>query len=321
MGSDHVTSTAKVTSSTAVHPHHTDPRKSGGIWERYFHIWFISPVVVFLLVLTLVPTIYLFYLSLSRWDVITGTPTFNGLMNYLNLWRDQVFWASLRRTLVFVSASVSSQLILGFAMALLSNRPHIKGIGVVRTLIILPMSITPIVVGLMWRILYNPSFGLINAFLGLLGIVGPEWLGSKDTALLSVILVDIWQWTPFMFLMMTAGLQSLPAEPFEAALVDGASGFQILRLITLPLMKPIILVAVLFRIIDGFKVSTFDSIFIMTKGGPGSITQTLNIYAFLTGFEWFNLGYASAMVVFTLVLLTIIGRLFLRMGVFREEME
>ena len=221
----------------------------------------------------------------------------------------------------FVSASVSSQLILGFAMALLINRPHIKGIGVVRTLIILPMSITPIVVGLMWRILYNPSFGLINAFLGLLGIVGPEWLGSKDTALLSVILVDIWQWTPFMFLMMTAGLQSLPAEPFEAALVDGASGFQILRLITLPLMKPIILVAVLFRIIDGFKVSTFDSIFIMTKGGPGSITQTLNIYAFLTGFEWFNLGYASAMVVFTLVLLTIIGRLFLRMGVFREEME
>jgi len=287
--------------------------------ERHFHIWFISPVVIFLLVLTLLPTIYLFYLSLCRWDVITGTPTFNGLMNYINLFRDQVFWASLRRTLIFVAASVSSQLILGFAMALLINRPHIRGIGIVRTLIILPMSITPIVVGLMWRILYNPSFGLINSLLDFFGIVGPEWLGSKDTALLSVIIVDIWQWTPFMFLMMTAGLQSLPTEPFEAALVDGASGFQILRLITLPLMKPIILVAVLFRIIDGFKVSTFDSIFIMTKGGPGSITQTLNIYAFLSGFEWFNLGYASAMVVFTLILLTIIGRLFLRMGVFREE--
>ena len=188
-----------------------------------------------------------------------------------------------------------------------------------RTLIILPMSITPIVVGLMWRILYNPSFGLINSTLASLGIAGPEWLGSRDTALLSVILVDVWQWTPFMFLMMTAELQSLPIEPFEAARVDGASGLQTFQLITLPMMKPIILIALLFRIIDGFKVSTFDPIFIMTKGGPGSITQTLNIYAFLTGFEWFNLGYASAIVVCALLLLTLIGRLFLRSGVFKGE--
>jgi multiple sugar transport system permease protein len=288
-------------------------------FETHFHVWFLAPVVVFLLLLTFIPTLYLFYLSLSRWDVMTRSPAFIGLTNYLHIMRDPVFWASLQRTLVFVFSAVTIQLVLGFAIALLVNRPHIRGIGIMRTLIILPMSITPIVVGLMWRILYNPSFGLINSTLASLGIAGPEWLGSRDTALLSVILVDVWQWTPFMFLMMTAGLQSLPIEPFEAARVDGASGLQTFQLITLPMMKPIILIALLFRIIDGFKVSTFDPIFIMTKGGPGSITQTLNIYAFLTGFEWFNLGYASAIVVCALLLLTLIGRLFLRSGVFKGE--
>ena len=222
----------------------------------------------------------------------TGTPTFIGFKNYVQMvTEDKNFWHGLKLTLTYTVVAVSIEFIIGFIIASLLNQ-KLKLVGLFRILLILPMVITPVVIGLTWRILYSPTFGLINYFLSLFGIQGKAWVADAQTALWAVIFVDVWQWTPFMFLMIYAGLQSLPTEPFDAALVDGASTIQTLRYITLPLLKNIIVLAVIFRSIDAFFA--FDIIFMLTKGGPGTATQTLNIYSFYTGFNWLHLGYVAA---------------------------
>ena len=174
-----------------------------------------------------------------------------------------------------------------------------------RSLMILPMVVTPVVTGLTWRIMYNPTFGLINYFLGMFGFEPRAWVDKASTALPALIIADVWQWTPFMFLMIYAGMQSLPDEPFEAARVDGATGWQSFRFLTLPMLSQVILVAILLRTIESIK--TFDIIFALTRGGPGTATQTLNIYTFALAFEWLKPGYAAAIAVIILVLVTILG--------------
>jgi multiple sugar transport system permease protein len=172
------------------------------------------------------------------------------------------------------------------------------------------MAITPAVAGLMWRILYDPTLGFINYLLSLVGIQGPAWVARANTALLAVILVDIWQWTPFAMLVIAAGLQSLPIEPYEAAKIDGATSLQTLFYITIPLLKQVLLILILIRGIDAIK--TFDIIFVLTNGGPGTATQTLVFYNFLRGFHWFNLGYASTISVVLMITVIIIVKLFIK---------
>jgi multiple sugar transport system permease protein len=163
------------------------------------------------------------------------------------------------------------------------------------------MAMTPVVVGLTWRLLYTPPFGLVNYSASLVGIDLPPMLTDPVLAFVAVVLVDVWQWTPFMMLLVLAGLQSLPNEPFEAAAVDGASRLQALRYLTIPMLKGIVLVALIFRGVDAFD--TFDTIYVLTRGGPGTVTQTLTMFDFFQAFRWFHYGYAAAVAVIMLVML------------------
>ncbi|MFN8631306.1 MAG: sugar ABC transporter permease [Chloroflexota bacterium] len=203
-------------------------------------------------------------------------------------------------SVLYVVATTGIELLLGFALAIVLSR-RMRGLGIVRTLLIIPMAMTPVVVGLTWRLLYTPPFGLVNWSAGLVGIELPPMLTDPVLAMVAVVIVDVWQWTPFMMLLMLAGLQSLPNEPFEAAAVDGASRFQALRYLTIPMLKGIVLVALIFRGVDAFD--TFDTIYVLTRGGPGTATQTLTLFDFFQAFRWFHFGYAAAIAVIMLLML------------------
>lgn len=275
--------------------------------EKNFNYLTVLPVVIILFTLTLFPIISSLFLSFNKVSEISQI-TFIGFKNYIDmLTDDKDFWNGLRLSITYTFLAVGIEFMLGFIMALLLNQ-EIRFIKVLRFFLILPMVITPIVTGLVWHILYSPSFGLINYILSLLGIGPKAWLTQTQTAMYAVVFTDIWQWTPFMFLMLYAGLQSLPNEPYEAALIDGASSIQMLRYITLPLLKNIIVLAIIFRSIDAFF--SFDVIFALTKGGPGTATTTLNIYSFYTGFNWFKLGYTAAIATTMLVIIVCIVYLF-----------
>ncbi len=194
------------------------------------------------------------------------------------------------------------------ALAVLFSR-EFRGNRLVRTLLLIPMLLAPIVAGLIWRFMYNPQIGIINFLLRLVHIRGPVWLGDPSVALPAVVLVDVWQWAPFMFLMLFTGMASLPVDVFEAAMVDGTSGFQRFFLITLPLLRPIILVAVVIRVIDTLRI--FDTIFVLTRGGPADITEVLSIYTYKVGMNFFRIGYATTMSYFLLVIITIVSKLFI----------
>jgi multiple sugar transport system permease protein len=173
------------------------------------------------------------------------------------------------------------------------------------------MMITPVVIGLIWKYMFNPENGIINYLLHFLKIEGPIWLGEPKPAPLAVIIVDIWQWTPFVFLLLISGLGSLPQEVYEAARVDGANQMQVLRFITIPLLMPFMLVALLIRFIDSFKI--FDTIFVMTRGGPANATETLSIYTYKVGLNFFNMGYAATLSYVILIIITYASQQFLRL--------
>jgi multiple sugar transport system permease protein len=278
--------------------------------DRHLLQVLLAPAILLLLSLVLFPTIYLFWLSLSEWDASSGAPTFVGLENFRQLlFEDTLFWSALWRSALFVILGVAIELVLGLAIAMLLNTP-MRGIAVVRMLLLAPMAMTPIVVGMLWLILYNPSYGLINYLLSLVGIPAVEWTSNPRTALFALVLVDVWQWTPFMFLILSAGLLSIPVEVSEAAKVDGATSWREFWHITLPLLRRIMLVAILIRAVDIWKV--FDTIFALTKGGPGTATQTLNFYAYTQSFQWFHLGYGAALMVVGITVTLVFANLFLR---------
>lgn len=261
------------------------------------------PALIVLLLLVIFPTLFLFYLSLSRWDIMTAVPRFIGLGNFREMFFDDLmFRESVRISAVFTIGAVVIEYGLGLALAVALNR-KLPGLGIIRTLLIVPMAMTPVVTGLVWRMLYDPTFGMINYLLTLIGVTGQAWVAQSSTALYALMVVDVWQWTPFVFLVLTAGLQSLPNEPFEAALVDGASRWQTFWQITFPLLWPVSLLVILLRTIDAWKV--FDIVYAVTKGGPGTATQTLNFYSYTKGFQWFDLGYAAALIVVVLLVATI----------------
>jgi multiple sugar transport system permease protein len=189
-------------------------------------------------------------------------------------------------------------------LAILFSR-EVRGMNVARALLIVPMMVTPVVVGVIWRMALNPDYGIINYLLSLLHVSGPDWLSSPSLAMVSIVLTDVWLSTPFVTIIIIAGISSLPRDPFEAAKVDGANAFQSFFYITLPLLKPVIWVAVMFRLIDSFK--RFDSIFIMTGGGPGIATETLNLYAYNTAFFYMDTGYASALASFLFIIIAVVS--------------
>ncbi|MFC6672720.1 carbohydrate ABC transporter permease [Marinobacterium aestuariivivens] len=228
---------------------------------------------------------------------------FSGLDNYRWLLDSPQVWESVAVTLFFAAAVVVLEVILGLGLALLLDRP-IRGMSVFRTIFILPMMIAPIVVGLIWKYMYNPQFGILNKMMVGLGLDPILWLSSPDWALWSVIIADIWQWTPFIFILSLAALQSLPSSAMEAAKIDGANGWQTVLYVKIPLMVPVIVVATLLRLIDAFKV--LEVIYIMTAGGPGNSTEILSMRIYNEAFVSFELGRAAALSNLLLLLVMLI---------------
>ena len=268
-----------------------------------------TPAMAILLAFAVYITISLVYLALCNWNIRSPSPSFSGPSNFIAIARDNAFWQSLMRSAVFTVSSVFFEIILGFFMAYVLSK-KIRALGLVRTLLIVPMAMTPVVIAMFWKIMYDPTLGPINYFLSLIGIRGPEWLGSTSTAFLSVIIVNVWQWVPFSFLVLTAGMAALPEEPYESARIDGANEFQIMLKLTLPMLKPIFLMLMLLRGVDAFKA--FDLVFVMTRGGPGEVTQLLPYYIYLRGFQWFDLGYAAALSLVVLLFVNCVVSLFIK---------
>ena len=255
---------------------------------------FILPVVVILLTITIFPLLYSLIISFFNFRLISiGGPTFAGISNYAEIiFRDERFWGSLYNTFSIAIPALVMEGIIGLLFALLLNR-DIKGRRIITVLLILPVMIPPITTGLIWRMLYHEKYGAINGFLHLMGInTMYTWLSTPGLAKFAVILTDVWQWTPFVMMILLAGLQSIPSEAYEAAKVDGASSTQIFFKITLPMLKPAILVALLIRTIHAIRF--FDVAFVMTGGGPGTASELLPLYNYSVCFVDFNLGYGSA---------------------------
>ncbi len=267
--------------------------------RQFFPYFLLTPALFVLVVVIMFPFGYNVWQSLYKYNLVYPMDlSFQGAGNYLKiLLKDDIFWHSLKMSGYFTGGSLLLELLLGLGVALLLNE-EFRGRNPARVLLMLPMAATPVAVSYMWRIMYNPTLGLINHFLRIVHL--PQWAGIFDmsTAMPSVIIVDVWQWTPFMALIILAGLMSLPREPLEAAEVDGASFLQSFWYITLPLLKPVVVIAVLLRVIDLFK--TFDIIYALTGGGPGRSTETLNIYTYLTAFRTLEMGYASALTLIAL---------------------
>src|SRR5262249_1334600 len=238
-----------------------------GAHDRMLARLLLAPAIAVLLALSLYP---LFYLIRVSFEPGGGEGSWS-LRNFSRLATDGFFRSALLHTLIYAVAALTLEFVIGLGLALIADRP-LRGRGVFRAIVLIPMMLPPVVVGVIWRLMLNPDFGAINGTLKAVGVntQSMTWTASPLLAMLSVIAVDVWQWTPFMFLVLLAGLQAIPQEPYEAATIDGASAYQMFRDITLPMLKPAILIALLLRTMDLLRV--FDQIYILTEGGPGFAT-------------------------------------------------
>jgi multiple sugar transport system permease protein len=271
----------------------------------------VAPSVVLIVSLTIFPVLYLLWISLLDWDLQRAGRAFVGLANYAGALQDRRMWEALAHTLLIMAVAVTAELVLGLVLAEVLAGP-LPGKRVVIPLLILPVIMSPIVAGYGWRMLWDTQYGPINQLLGwLLGRpVTLVWLINSKTVYFSLILTEVWQWTPFMFLALLAGLVAISPEIHEAAAIDGAGRWQSFWQITLPLIRPLMLVALLIRALDVFKI--FDTVFSLTFGGPGTFTETITLYVYLLGFRNFRLGYTAAMAVLVLALVSLATTALLR---------
>ncbi|HVF90722.1 MAG TPA: sugar ABC transporter permease [Blastocatellia bacterium] len=263
----------------------------------------VAPTVAVLLALSVYPLLYAIKVG---FQVGVGDAARWSGGNFARLFGDSFFRSALLHTFSYAALALTFEFLLGLGLALLLDGP-LKGRGAFRALLLIPMMLPPVVVGVVWRLMLNPSFGAVNGTLKSAGVDTGSltWTASPALAFISVVAVDVWQWTPFMFLVLLAGLQAIPREPYEAAMIDGASAWQTFAHITLPLLKPAMLIALLLRTMDLLRV--FDQIFILTEGGPGFATETVSLYIYRTAFRFFDFGYAAAMSFALLVLTNIIS--------------
>ena len=287
------------------------PLQVDDVKRRNEYLIFIAPALVALVLVVIFPTIFLYYVSLTNYSLTSGweAKRFIGLENYFFLlFKDPLFWKSLGLTVLFVLTTVSIELVLGMLIALGLGRLKLSR-RLILAIIIIPMVCTPSIIGLMWKLILNTEYGVANYLLGLAGLGKVNWLGAKS-AFTSVVLVDLWQWTPFMVLMLHAALQSLPLEPFEAARMDGANAAQMFFGITLPMISRLVLIALILRLIDSIKV--FDIIYSLTLGGPGTATELLSLRIYRIGFQHSNMvGRASA---YAVIMILAISPFFTRLS-------
>ena len=272
--------------------------------------WMLAPALALFAAVAVAPVVELVAMSLTQTDWIQGKANwrFVGADQYVRVFGDSLFRAGIFNTLLFSAGAVLAQMVLGFALALMTTRLT-RGRVVYRTIFLLPILVPGIAIGAIWKLMYNFDFGVLNQMLGVVGVAPVDWLGNGATALLAVIAVDVWHWTPFVFLLMLAGLESLPTDVYEAARVDGATFRQEMRHVTLPLMLPTIVVTLVFRLLVSVKV--FDEIYLLTGGGPGTATEVVSYTIFRRFFTEGQTGYGAAMsvvVLFALALLFILAR-------------
>jgi multiple sugar transport system permease protein len=284
--------------------------------NRTFRHWSLLPAVVLFVVLTIYPVANLFRMSVSTIEFAQGseTWTFTPLRNFALLRADEVMPAAVRNTLVFVVAAVAIEMILGLALAIMVAGVT-RGKGLIRTVMILPILVPPVAIGSMWKLLYNYDFGIFNQALTALQLSPLNWLGSTSLALWSVVIVDVWHWVPFVFLILFAAVEALPVDVLEAARVDGATRWQLLRRVMLPLLRPAIVVALLFRTILAFKV--FDEVFLLTSGGPGTSTELVTLHLYKVFFDQNQLGYGSLLslaLIAAIVAFLLVGQQAVRMA-------
>jgi multiple sugar transport system permease protein len=277
--------------------------------DRFWRWLTFAPALGLMLVLSVLPLANLLVSSFQdiSWAGGSAVRASAGLANYQALASDTLFGAGLTNTFIFAFAAVFGQMVLGLGLALLSSKVT-RGRVLYRAIFILPILIPGIVIGAIWKLMLNYDFGLINQGLALIGIMPQDWLGAPETALLSVIVVDIWHWTPFCFLLFLAGLESLPQDVFEAAKIDGASAWQEFFHVTLPLIIPTIVVTFAFRLVLAIKV--FDEVYLLTSGGPGTATEVVSFTLYQRFFTEDRIGYGSAMsvaVIFIVSLLLVVA--------------
>lgn len=281
------------------------------------NLGYVLPTLIFIISIFLIPIVYTVVISFFNWNLLRPDlgVRFVGLQNYIRAFRDSFTWETMGRTFYFVIVSVLLELIFGFIIALSLNT-EFKGWKVVQSIILIPFMIAPVVVGFAWKFVLNNDYGPLPQLLmniGFSSIAENPLLANPNSAMFMVILADVWEYTPFVTLVLLAGLKALPQEPYEAAYVDGASAIQRFFYITLPLLRPSIMVAIVIRTLTSLRV--FDTIFIMTGGGPGSATETLSFYGYRTAFQSYQMGYSSAInlisfflaIVFTLIYMKILG--------------
>lgn len=280
---------------------------------KFLHVWFLLPCFAVVLFLVVFPLIYSLSLSFFSWNLTMAYlgKAWVGLDNYISIFtEDERFWKTLSNTFLMVGLAVGVEFLIGIGLALLLTR-EIPGRKIFSVVLLVPMMIVPVVVGMVWRLLYHTSYGLLNFFLRSFHISeGIDWLGDPSVALYSIIIADIWQWTPLIFLILLGGIMSLPKEPYEAAQLDGASASQIFIYITFPLLKNIITIALLLRTIDAFKL--FDKIWVLTQGGPGLTTENIPMYIYYKAFRYFDMGYAAALSYILLIIVSTIATFLLR---------
>ncbi len=277
--------------------------------QRLYPYLLLAPAMAILIAMVIYPLVFSLRQSFTDFNLIMLDGVWVGFKNYVTAFSDPDFRASALFTLIFAFVSTATQLVLGFLTALCLARV-IHARGFLTILLMLPMMVTPVVVGILWLLMFQPDFSVVNGLLAKLGIEGPIWLQHPFTARVAVIVADVWQWTPFFTVILLAGVLNLPREVLEAGEIDGATSMQSLTRLVVPMMMPLILITTLIRLIDSFK--TFDSIFVMTNGGPNAATEVASLYIYRKGLPYMEIGYAAAMSYLFVIVLTVIAALLIR---------
>lgn len=298
----------------------TGSRQAQRAGEKWAPWLLLAPTLIIMNLVGVYPLLHSLYIS------FTGLRPTNpnqhqgwvGFDNYIRALTDDQFWHAIAMTGVFTAASVSISLVLAISMALLFNR-KLPGFVLMRSMILIPMLITPIAVGLTWRIMMMPELGVLNYLLSLVGVEPLIWASSRQTAMITMILVDVWQWTPFMFIIIFAGLKSLPRSPFESAAIDGAGPIMTFWQITLPMLKPVIVISTLLRMLDAIR--TYDTVYIVTRGGPDFATDLISVYLQRVNFRFFDLGYGAAASWLILIIVLIVVLIFVNLTGFLKTVN
>lgn len=268
---------------------------------------FVVPALIVVLAIIIFPWVFTIWMSLNEWKVGSST-TFVGFSNYLRLTNDPRFIEAIGHTLVYTVLSVLLPLVLGTFAAVVFHQKF-AGRGLLRGVFIMPMMATPVAIALVWTMMFHPQLGVLNYLLSLVGIPAQLWVFHPATVIPSLVLVETWQWTPLVMLIVLGGLAAIPTEPYESAQIDGAGVWQVFRFITLPLIMPFLFIAGMIRMIDAVK--SFDIIFAITQGGPGSASETINIYLYSVAFSYYDLGYGSAIAVVFFLLIVLLAAVML----------